>query len=142
MSKLHTNHLALSWSISKGIDTYGYNICRLDSHDSGKRYRCSGGGYDMVGTVVADWLVAEHQDKLGALVCSLDLQPVNGHTFTGYLKAPTLYGLTVCPDGRVTVDGACGLSSVERIANACGIELQRLANRRGNTIGFIASWEA
>ena len=141
MSKLHINHLALSWSISRGRDTYGYNICRLDSRDSGKRYRCMGGGYDMTGTVVAEWLVAEHQDKLGALVCSIELEPVNGRTMAGYLKAPTLYGLTVYPDGSVHVDGACGIESVRRIAEACGIELQRLSNRKCYTIGFIASWE-
>ena len=139
---MKTNHLNLTWSTSRGRDTYGYNICRLDSYTSGKRYRCTGGGYDMIGTVVADWLVAEHHDRLSALVCSLDLEPINHYTVAGYLKAPALYGLTVCPDGRVTVDGACGLSSVERIANACGIELQRLGNRKGHTVGFIASWEA
>lgn len=144
MSKLHTNHLALSWSISKGRNTYGYNICRLDSHDSGKRYRCMGGGYDMTGTVVADWLVAEHQDKLQALICTLELAPVNNYTqpFSGYLTASGLYGLTVRPDGSVTVDGACGIECVIRIAEACGIELQRLNNRKCYTIGFIASWEA
>lgn len=125
MSKVHTNHLALSWSISKGRDTYGYNICRLDSSDSGKRYRCMGGGYDMIGTVVADWLVAEHQDKLRTLVLS-------GQTF---------YGMYDRQSGGIGIDGACGINTVERIAQACGIELQRLSNRRGNTVGFIASWE-
>ena len=124
MSKLHTNHLALSWSISRGRNTYGYNICRLDSYDSGKRYRCMGGGYDMTGTVVAEWLVAEHQDKLQAI------------------HASNFYGARIQSNGGVYVDGACGIECVIRIAEACGIELQRLANRRGHTVGFIASWEA
>ena len=125
MSKLHTNHLALSWSTSRGRDTYGYNICRLDSRDSGKRYRCMGGGYDMTGTVVADWLVAEHQGKLQALVPA----------------GKVLYGM-YSNNGKQGVDGACGIECVIRIAEACGIELQRLGNRKCHTIGFIASWEA
>lgn len=138
MSKLHINHLALSWSISRGRDTYGYNICRLDSRDSGKRYRCMGGGYDMTGTVVADWLVAEHQDKLSAWVTTIDLD----NSRSDYLTARhPYYGLRVGPTS-VHVDGACGIECVIRIAEACGIELQRLSNRKGYTIGFIASWEA
>ena len=128
MSKIHTNHLAISWSISKGRDTYGYNICRLDSHDSGKRYRCMGGGYDMTGTVVAEWLVSEHQDKLKTLVVTDPFWDV-------------FYGV-IFHGGEVYVDGACGIETVRRIAEACGIELQRLGNRKGHTIGFIASWEA
>ena len=121
---MKTNHLSLTWSISRGRDTYGYNICRLDSYNSGKRYRCMGGGYDMVGTVVADWLVAEHQDRLQAV------------------HASNFYGARILTNGRVYVDGACGIESVRNIAEACGIELQRLGNRRGHTVGFIASWEA
>ena len=58
------NHLSISWSISRGRDTYGYNICRLDSRQSGSRYRCSGGGYDMIGTVFGNWLEAEYQREL------------------------------------------------------------------------------
>lgn len=39
--------LALSWSVSRGRDTYGYNICRLDDTSTGERFKCMGGGYDM-----------------------------------------------------------------------------------------------
>ena len=142
MSKLHTNHLALSWSTSRGRDTYGYNICRLDSHDSGKRYRCMGGGYDMTGTVVADWLVAEHQDKLRALAEAELASPDNHDGTSNYISFKRFYGMVYVVNGyRVMVDGACGIESVRRIAEACGIELQRLSNRKGYTIGFIASWE-
>lgn len=143
MIKLNTNHLAISWSISKGRDTYGYNICRLDSSNSGKRYRCIGGGYDMLGTVVADWLVAEHQDKLLHLARQLMSNPEWHGDDSHYVTFPAFYGMTYVVNGnRVAVDGACGIESVRKIAEACGIELQRLGNRKGHTIGFIASWEA
>jgi hypothetical protein len=35
-------YLAISWAISRGRDTYGYNICRLDDTLIDVRYRCMG----------------------------------------------------------------------------------------------------
>lgn len=60
-------YLTLSWSISRGRGTYGGNICRLDDTTTDKRYRCSGGGYDMTGTVLGDWLTDVYQSELQAL---------------------------------------------------------------------------
>lgn len=62
-----TTYLDLSWSTSRGRDTYGWNICRLDDTSTGKRYRCNGGGYDMAGTVFADWMQATYQQELRAI---------------------------------------------------------------------------
>lgn len=59
--------LALSWSVSRGRDTYGYNICRLDDTSTGDRFKCMGGGYDMQGTVFGEWLAANYQPELLAL---------------------------------------------------------------------------
>lgn len=59
-------YLAISWSISRGTETYGYNICRLDDSQTGKRYRCLG-GYDMMGTVVGQWLEDLFQPQLKQL---------------------------------------------------------------------------
>lgn len=56
--------LALSWSVSRGRDTYGYNICRLDDTSTEERFKCMGGGYDMQGTVFGSWLEAGYQDRL------------------------------------------------------------------------------
>lgn len=43
--------LEFQTSVSRGADTYGYNIVRLvDTHYNGKAYKCMGGGYDMHGT--------------------------------------------------------------------------------------------
>jgi hypothetical protein len=53
---MNSTHLNISWSVSRGQDTYGYNICRLDDTRTGKRYHLNGGGYDMIGTVLGDWL--------------------------------------------------------------------------------------
>lgn len=131
----NTNQLTLSWSTSKGQDTYGYNIARLDSYNSGKRYRTCGGGYDMVGTVIGHWLMAEHHEALKALAASLGVTPEKGQRkeLTGF------YGAWVCQDGRIYLDGACGDSCMWRIAEAIGLKSQRTFNRKGHTTGFIVT---
>jgi len=140
------NRLALSWSVSRGRDTYGYNICRLDSRNSGRRYRCSGGGYDMVGTVLGDFLECEYQDQLRALVSALPLEDC-GYSVKGYRRVkedmnPSFYGLTVKPDGSVSLDGACGFDSMRRIARALGLNLETETNKKGHAVAYYVSKEA
>lgn len=131
-----SNFLALSWSISKGAETYGYNICRLDDNNSGKRYRTIGGGYDMVGTVVADWLQDAHQEALVGLAGTLESKPYAGTT-----KAfPKFYGMFQHEDGHVSLDGGCGLECIRKIAGAIGVSWTQAMNRRGRkVIGFAVT---
>ena len=120
------NYLALSWSTSKGRDTFGYNICRLDDRTTDKRYKCIGGGYDMVGTVVAEYLQEAFQGQLQAA----------GSVVTN------LYGSRNY-NGKISIDGACGLESVKRIAEAIGVSITGNYNKRKQaTEGFFVSWEA
>ena len=130
--------LDLSWSVSRGRDTYGYNICRLDDCTTGKRYRTSGGGYDMVGTVFGKWLAETFQDELKAHVKTLPMVDC-GYQVSGYLKTEGLYGLNVTPRGDIQLDGACGMSSMETIARAIGLTVERTYNRKGHTTGFMVS---
>lgn len=123
-------YLALSWSVSRGRDTYGYNIARLDDTKNGHRFRCNGGGYDMTGTVFGKWLQTYHQDALKALVSGA-VPYVGAHR-----KHATLYGLFFKEDGTAYCDGACGMSSMESIAKAIGLTVRRAGNKRGQTIGF------
>ena len=134
-------YLALSWSISRSRDTYGYNICRLDDTTTGKRYRCSGGGYDMTGTVLADWLTDVCQSELQALA------PRAGAWYSkanGYRTNPDrlngLYGLSINEDtGTASINGACGVRSVEMIAAAIGIGFRATVNRRGHATGYTVT---
>jgi hypothetical protein len=140
---VNINHLSVTWSVSRGRYTYGYNICRLDSRQSGKRYRCSGGGYDMIGTVFGDWLESEYQAELVELVSRLPLESC-GYSDSGYRRVkedinPRFYGLTVKPDGSVSLDGACGQSSMIRIAESLGLEIQWEGNKKGHTIGYFVA---
>jgi len=112
-----TEYLELKWTISRARDTYGYNVVTLRD-ESGNRFRANGGGYDMVGTVFGQWLMAAHGDKLTALDPS------------------KFYGLTV-RDGVARVDGACGLSAMRRIAEAIGVTVKATLDRKGNYTGFM-----
>lgn len=153
-------HLKLSWSISRGRDTAGYNICRLDSgynyNHSARRYKTTGGGYDMIGTVFGMWLTEQHQDKLQGLFKGVPVAPAPlerrdnpaqrtahpcGYSVPGYLKLSDLYGITLNPKGEAHCDGGCGINSMVSIAEAIGLTVQTTSNRKGHTDGFIVSWE-
>jgi hypothetical protein len=140
MSKLKINLLALTWSVSRGRETYGWNIARLDSRDSGKRYRTCGGGYDMIGTVLGQYVENELQGKLRELVHSVSGLLVDaGYTVPGYRRINDLYGLTVAPNGHVQIDGGCGVDCVIRIIRGMNMEVQRTYNKKGHTTGFLVS---
>jgi hypothetical protein len=141
---IELNYLPISWAISRGRDTYGYNICRLDDNNTGKRYRCNGGGYDMQGTVLGQWLKDVYQDRLQLLKThGPNGAPVLvdcGYSVPGYLKREDLYGLTFNPKGEANIDGACGVGTVIKIAEACGINITSDWNRRsGRKNGFFIS---
>lgn len=138
------NRLALSWSVSRGRDTYGYNICRLDSRNSGRRYKCMGGGYDMIGKVFGDFLESEYQAELKALVEPLPKVPYGSTTWLQIAEDinPSFYGLTIRSDGSVHLDGACGLDSMKRIARALGLSVEYEFNRKGHTVAYYISKEA
>jgi hypothetical protein len=55
--------LRFKWTESRGRDTYGYNICTLYVNGT-KVTSCNGGGYDMVGTCLGDWLTKEFADRI------------------------------------------------------------------------------
>jgi hypothetical protein len=133
--KIH--HLSISWAISRGRDTYGYNICRLDDNVTKHRFRCLGGGYDMIGTVLGEWFEATYQDKLKDLVTSIEMVDA-GYAAKGYKKSVKgLYGLTERPDGTVILEGSCGQSSMQTIIEACGFTVGRDGNKKGHTVGFF-----
>lgn len=139
----HSTHLNISWSVSRGSDTYGYNICRLDDTRTGKRYRTMGGGYDMIGTVLGEWLEEVFQSELRSLVADL---PKVKYGSTSYQQIseeidPKFYGLTISPEGKVCLDGACGISSMQRIGRALGLNFQWLGNKKGHTTGYFVSME-
>lgn len=63
MAEERTITLEFRWTVSRGRDTYGYNICTLYA-DGARVARCNGGGYDMEGTVLGNFLAANFRDRL------------------------------------------------------------------------------
>jgi hypothetical protein len=58
--------LEFKWTVSRGRDTYGYNICSL--YVNGRNAAaCNGGGYDMKGTALGNYIAAAYADRLRAL---------------------------------------------------------------------------
>jgi hypothetical protein len=56
-------NLKFRWTTSRGRDTYGYNICSLLVNGE-KVASCNGGGYDMQGTSLGDWVARKFKDQL------------------------------------------------------------------------------
>lgn len=137
--------LSLRWSTSRGRETYGWNVLTLTDVVAGRRYRCNGGGYDMHGTVLAEWACGEHADRLRPLAPVAHtvwraLQPGPEHP-----EGDTLYGLSAVYRETgvlqgVAIDGACGVRSVELILAAAGIGVRPTYDPgTGRLTGWVAT---
>jgi hypothetical protein len=116
-------YLELKYTTSKGRETYGWNIVSLIDGD--KRFKTCGGGYDMIGTVLADWLQANYYDKL---------LPLNPLEYYGIFKTYDRKG--------IRLDGACGLDCIQKIAKAIGVSVQTVYKPKYGTKGFIVTESA
>jgi hypothetical protein len=147
-----TYWLHIKWTVSRARDSYGYNVCTLYV-DGDKAARCNGGGYDMRGTVVGDWIARTFPDKLRQLTkefYGLSFHdpnfdpgkaipdPNDGRTVEQREKDGVTVGLeryqsfyrasSKLPTERHTVpllDGAYGLESMLEIAQAIGLQFER-----------------
>lgn len=149
---MSNQYLPISWSTSRGQSTYGWNICRLDDRETDKRYRTCGGGYDMIGTVLGQWLEDKYQDRLRSIGMRAGsyFSKAGGYQSHRITEGGSLpygrpdpsyfYGMTRNDDtGAITIDGACGRTTVLTIADAIGISLILETDRRGRIVGYFAS---
>jgi len=126
--------LEFKWTVSRGQDTYGYNICSLWIHGQ-KVASCSGGGYDMKGTALAHWVLIAFEDKLKKL---------RGNSGSGDAGGG-FYGLGFynhkrnkrqkrwSKDCHVYLDGACGFESIVRILEHFKYKLQYVSGNANNS---------
>ena len=117
-----TDTVLFTYGVSRGRDTYGYNMVTLSSN-TGKRFRAMGGGYDMHGQVMGEYVqFNESPDRLRAVADADDTLPV-----------------TVTPDDKVIVLGASDLTSVMRLMRALGWEVSaiRSFDRKGRVKAII-----
>lgn len=124
--------LQYKWTISKGRETYGYNICTL--YVNGRKVaRCNGGGYDMQGTCLSQYMRVRFEKELKGLTGNNG----SGDDGTGY------YGLNFYgpkPDyerhkqyqegDSISLDGACGHESMVTILNALGYRMKYISENR------------
>lgn len=96
----HSIELVTRWTVSRGRETYGYNICTL-LHNNQRIAACNGGGYDMTGTVLGVFIENNFQKEL------IKLDPKK------------YYGLRLGHTG-MRVNGGCGLNSMINILKALG----------------------
>jgi hypothetical protein len=119
----------IRWGISKAADTYGYNRVTLNPERSPGKFSQCGGGYDMVGAALGEYLTKVFGGRLDALADQVRK------------GAPRLYGMTVTDSGWY-LDGACGEDCMVRIAKEIGVEITtvrpRYVDRRSSRqpIGF------
>ena len=92
--------LVFKWTVSKGRNSYGYNICTLFV-DGKKHNACNGGGYDLQGTCFGNWVAREFEKELLKLKipwinhCGNEVQEYYGLTFHNPNFDP----------GKVEIDG-------------------------------------
>ena len=125
--------LVIKWGTSRGRDTYGYTTCNL--YVDGKRVAsCNGGGYDMQGTVIGEYIQNAYREELKKL-------PSNRGSLD---KNPGYYGLSFWWKGEhhhtyqegdnISLDGACGVSSMIRIIEAIGLRLYKIHSSKKEDI--------
>lgn len=153
--------LKFKWTVSKAKNSYGYNICSLWV-DEEKVSSCNGGGYDMRGTALGNWIEKEFKTKLLKLTKEFyglsfhdpNYNPgqaiVDGQTVKEREKESKSLGLeryqafhgasSKTPTEKHIIpllDGACGFSSMERVLNAIGYELEFIDESTNNSIYLL-----
>jgi len=131
-------NLKFKWTTSKARDSYGYNICTLFVNNE-RRTRCNGGGYDMQGTCLGNWIARQFEKKL--LEFKKDFYGLTFHNpnwkpseeiiereeqgkSLGLERYQDFYKqASKLPTKKHTIpqiDGACGFGSVTNILNHIG----------------------
>lgn len=124
--------LEFRWSISRGRETDGYNICSLYANGV-KVASCKGGGYDMKGTCFGEYLTEAYQERLlkihhrAHMVWGKDIPTTHNDKPDRLYGTSAKYVSTTTPGisevSKVSIDGAFGMSSVQAIAEAIGLDL-------------------
>ena len=131
-------NLKYKWTTSRARDSYGYNVCTLFV-DGEKVGRCNGGGYDMTGTSLAQWVETNFKNdllKLKEEFYGLSFHDPNWEPSKEIIEREET-GLSLgleryqdfykqsskLPTEKHTIpqiDGACGVDSVRKILEALG----------------------
>ncbi len=155
--------LKFKWTVSKARDSYGYNICSLWI-DGKKVSSCNGGGYDMKGTALGNWMAQGFTDELLKLTQEFyglsfhdpNYDPskavIDGQTVAEREKEGKSVGLEryqafhgasskVPTETHIIplLDGGCGFSCIEHILNAIGYKLKYIDENNSTSIYLLIS---
>ena len=130
---IRKKYLEFRWTMSKGKNTYRQTICSLyvDPIIGGvKKASCIGGGYDMKGTSLGSYIEEEYKDRLK----KLSTEPFYGFTFYKTDKNGKYKTLKRYSEGAIiSLDGAAGVTAMEKVLNAISITLQCLGETKTST---------
>jgi hypothetical protein len=149
--------LFFKWSVSRGRDTDGWNICTVYV-DGQKRASCNGGGYDMQGTSFAEFLQGEFQTELVAFADQADShyeltpKPLAGRKRKQEYEYKAIkdrrgqfYGMTAYwIDGKcrnVSLDGGCGFECMCSIAKKLGYGVRYIHTGSKNNSTYLMEKE-
>ena len=157
--------LKFKWTVSKARDSYGYNICSLWIHGK-KVSSCNGGGYDMKGTALGNWVEREFEKELLKLTkefyglsfhdpnydpgkAIVENQTVEEREKEGKSIGLERYQAFHSASSKIPtekhiiplIDGACGFSSVEDILNATGYQLKFIDQDNSTSIYLLTETE-
>ena len=117
--------LEFKYTISRARDTYGYNICSLWIHtESGREKvaRTCGGGYDMQGCCLGNWIQEYKPFKQGLLRC----KPSDFYGLTFYDEKARKSRKQYNPGNKILIKGSRGFSCMESILYALGFYLVQI----------------
>lgn len=129
--------LKFKWGVSRGRDTYGYNICSLYV-DSEKVSSCNGGGYDMKGTALGNWFVEAYKKELVSLKPK-DMPEefeYNHETKSRESKGRMLYGLSFHDPNYDPGKAVVGQDCDNRTLNGSDGKTVEQAEKDGESLGL------
>ena len=105
--------ITITWGVSKARDTLGYTTCSCRDINGTFVARCNGGGYDLRGTVIGEWMTGAFQKELNALPTKSFDRARNG-------QGIELYSLRF-----LNLDHDPGQEVIGRLALDCRVEDER-----------------
>lgn len=114
MNSMTAHTLKITHGTSYARETNGYPTVTV-TDELGRKAKCMGGGYDMNGTVLAEWICAVYPDRVAKLGerAYYTYKPGTGTV----VNRDGLYGVHYdAGTGATRIDGAVGVSTVERMA--------------------------
>lgn len=129
--------LVWKYGVSRGQDTYGYTLVSLYV-DGKKVAKTGGGGYDMKGSVLGQWITNNFQDELKKLTAhygSQDPTPWDQSFYGLKFYSKDYKPHNKYQDGdHVSFDGACGFSECRKVLTALGYNLEYIHDTNKETI--------